>query len=130
MLERLGRFLYRRRTWVLWGTLAFVLLSGALGGKVSDVLKPGGFDSDDEESYRAADVLQEKFRQAPPNFLLLVTTKQGGVNDAPVKTEGSRIVADLTKEDGIGQVISHWQIGAVSPLMSKDGKQAIVLAEI
>jgi RND superfamily putative drug exporter len=130
MLERLGHFLYRRRKWVLWGTVVFVLLSGVLGGKVADSLKAGGFDSPDLESQKASEILGERFRQAPPNFLLLITANEGTVNDRKVRAEGLRLAAALAKEKGVDQVSSHWAFGANSPLMSTDKTQAIVLAQL
>jgi RND superfamily putative drug exporter len=130
MLERLGHFLVRRRKAVLVGTVVFILASGAFGGKVADHLKAGGFDSPDVESQRAVELLRDEFRQAPPNFLLLVEAKQGTVNDPSVRAEGLRLAQQLGKEEGIGQVISHWQFGPASPLLSNDETEAIVLAEI
>ncbi len=130
MLERLGHFVYRRRKWVLAGTVVVVMLSGALGGNVAKYLKSGGFDSPDVESQRAGELLGEKFNQAPPNLLLLVTAKQGTVNDAAVKSRGVQLTNELIGEEGVGQVLSHWSLGPTSPLQSRDKTHAIVLAEI
>jgi RND superfamily putative drug exporter len=130
VLERLGRFVFRRRRWVLVGTLAVVLLAGAFGGNVAQYLKSGGFDSPDVESERASSVLRDKFRQAPPNFLLLVSAKQGTVDRPDVKRLGIRLTNDLLGERGVGQVISHWALGPTSPLASEDRTKAIVMAEI
>ncbi len=130
MLERLGHFVYRRRKWVLIGTVAFLLLAGAFGGNVSQHLRAGGFDSPDVESQRASDLLGEKFGQAPPNFLLLVKAKQGTVNDIAVQRAGIRLTNELLGEKDVGQVLSHWAIGPSSPLQSRDGKYGMILAEI
>ncbi len=130
MLERLGHFVYRRRKWVLIGTLVTVLLAGAFGGNVSQHLKAGGFDSPDVESQRASDLLGERFGQAPPNLLLLITAKQGTVNDPAASQAGIRLTNELLGEEGVGQVVSHWAIGPSSPLQSRDGKHGMILAEI
>ncbi len=130
MLERLGHFVYRRRKWVLIGTLVTVLLAGAFGGNVSQHLRAGGFESPDVESQRASDLLGEKFGQAPPNFLLLITAKQGTVNDPAISQAGIRLTNELLGEDGVGQVVSHWGIGPSSPLQSRNGKHGMILAEI
>ncbi|MEX0873992.1 MAG: MMPL family transporter [Actinomycetota bacterium] len=130
MLERLGHFVYRRRKLVLVGTLVVVLLAGVFGGNVSQYLRAGGFDSPDVESQRAADLLGEKFNQAPPNFLLLVTAKQGTVNDVAVQRAGIGLTNELLGEKGVGQLVSHWAIGPGSPLQSRDQKHGMILAEL
>ena len=130
MLERLGHFVYRRRIWVLVGTLVVVGVAGAVGGNVAEHLKAGGFDAPDIESQRAADLLSEKFGQAPPNFLLLVTANQGTVDRGAAKAAGVAVTNELMDERGVGQVISHWGLGPNSPLVSRDRTKAIVIAEI
>ena len=57
MLERLGRFLLRRRWAVLAATLVAVVVSGVVGGSAITRLKSGGFDDPAAESTRAAEVL-------------------------------------------------------------------------
>ena len=130
MLDRLGHFLVRRRRWVLAGTAVFILAAGALGGNVADHLKAGGFDSPDVESERASALLRETFRQAPPNFLLLVTAKTGTVDEGPARQAGVTLTNEITSEPGVGQVLSHWSLGLRSPLRSGDGRKAIIVAEL
>jgi RND superfamily putative drug exporter len=130
MLERLGHFLVRRRRWVLIGTLVTIVLAGVFGGNVTEHLKAGGFDSTDVESQRASDLLGKTFKQAPPNFLLLVTAKQGSVNDPAVRQLGVRLTNELITAKGVGQVLSHWSLGPTSPLQSTDKTKAIIVAEI
>ena len=130
MLERLGHFIVRRRWWVLAGTLLFVGASGALGGSVADHLKTGGFEGPDTESVRAERLLAERFGQAPPNFLLLVTAKQGTVDQDPARAAGVALTNELLATDGVDQVVSHWSLGAASPLVSRDRRKAIIVAQI
>src|SRR5687768_6447493 len=111
MLEALGHFTYRRRWFVLIGTLVFVALSGAFGGKVADHLKTGGFDAPNVESFKASNLLGERFKQSPPNFLLLVTAKRGTVNDPAVRRAGVALTNELSSEKGVAQVLSHWAFG-------------------
>jgi putative drug exporter of the RND superfamily len=130
MLERLGHFLVRRRRWVLVGTAITIVLAGVFGSSVAEHLKAGGFDSQDVESTKASELLGKTFKQAPPNFLLLVTAKQGTVNDQQVKALGVRLTNELLAEKGVGQVLAHWSLGPASPLQSRDKTKAIVVAEI
>ncbi len=130
MLERLGHFIFHRRRWVMGGTLIFVLAAGAIGGNVSEHLKSGGFDSPDVESERASQLLRSEFKQAPPNFLLLVSAKNGTIDEGAARTAGIALTNELLGEDGIGQVLSHWSLGPTSPLVSRDRDEAIIVAEI
>ena len=130
MLDRLGHFLVRRRWFVLAGTLVTIVVAGGFGGNVAEHMFNGGFDEPDSESTRAAAVLRTEFRQAPPNFLLLVTAKRGTVNDAAIRQEGLRLTNELQRERDVGQVLSHWNLGPDSPLQNRDKTRAIIVAEI
>src|ERR671913_1982129 len=88
MLERLGRFLLRRRWAVLAATLAVVVAAGVFGGSAITRLKAGGFDDPDAESTRAAAVLRDEFGTGDPNLVLLVTAKGGQVDDPAVAAAG------------------------------------------
>src|ERR671913_11777 len=112
MLERLGRFLLRRRWAVLAATLAVVVAAGVFGGSAITRLKAGGFDDPDAESTRAAAVLRDEFGAGDPNLVLLVTAKGGQVD-----------------EPDLAQVVSYWASGAPA-LRSTDGGQALVLGRI
>src|SRR5438445_1023649 len=108
MLDRLGHFVVRRRWWVLAATLVVVVVAGIFGGKVADHLKPGGFDSPNVESLRAANVLGTRFHQAPPNFVVLVTARHGTVDSPAVRRAGIALTNELSSERGIAQTLSHW----------------------
>jgi RND superfamily putative drug exporter len=130
VLERFGHFIVRRRRRVFVATAIFFVLAGVFGGNVADHLKAGGFDSPDVESERAAAVLRREFKQAPPNFLLLVTAKTGTVNEDPARRVGVELTNELSSEPSIGQILSHWSLGPRSPLQSRNGTKAIIVAEI
>jgi putative drug exporter of the RND superfamily len=129
-MARLGHFLYRHRRSVLIGTLVIVIVAGVFGGNVAKHLKAGGFDAPDVESTRAADILGKDFHQSPPNFLLLIEAKKGTVDSAAVKAAGIAVTNELSAEDGVGQVLGAWALGAKSPLFSTDRTKAIIAAEI
>jgi putative drug exporter of the RND superfamily len=129
MLERLGRFLLRRRWAVLAATLVAVVAAGALGGSAITKLKSGGFDDPGAESTRAAKVLADEFGTGDPNLVLLVTAKGGQVDDPAVAAAGEALTRRLAAEPGLAQVVSYWASG-VSALKSTDGSQALVLGRI
>ena len=130
MLERLGHFLVRRRKFVIWGTLALLVLAGAVGGNVSKHLKAGGFDATAFESSKASKILGDTFHQAPPNFLVLVTAKQGTVDEGAAKAAGIAATNELRGKKGVGQVLSHWDLGVGSPLESRGHGRAMIVAEL
>jgi len=129
MLERLGRFLLRRRWAVLAATLVAVVVAGAFGGSAVTRLKSGGFDDPGAESTRAATVLREQFGAGDPNLILLVTAKDGTVDDPAVAAAGEAATRRLAAEPDLAQVVSYWASGAPA-LKSRDGRQALVLGRI
>ena len=129
MLERLGRFLLRRRWAVLAATLAVVVAAGVFGGSAITRLKAGGFDDPDAESTRAAAILRDEFGAGDPNLVLLVTAKGGDVDDPAVAAAGQALTRRLAAEPDLAQVVSYWASGAPA-LKSTDGGQALVLGRI
>jgi RND superfamily putative drug exporter len=128
MLERLGRFLHRRRWPVLAATLAAVVVAGALGGGAVTRLKSGGFEDPAAESTRAAAVLRDDFGVGDPNLVLLATA-EGGVDDPAAAAAGEALTRRLAAEPDLAQVASYWTTGAPT-LKSADGRQALVLGRI
>jgi RND superfamily putative drug exporter len=129
MLERLGRFLLRRRWAVLAATLAVVVAAGVFGGSAITRLKSGGFDDPDAESARAAEVLRDEFGTGDPNLVLLVTAKGGQVDDPAVAAAGEALTRRLATEPDLAQVVSYWASDAPA-LKSTDGGQALILGRI
>src|SRR5215217_2767685 len=129
MLERLGRFLLRRRWAVLAATLAAVVVAGVFGGGAVARLKSGGFEDPAAESTRAAQVLRDDFGVGDPNLVLLVTAKGGDVDDPAAATAGPALTRRLAAEPDLAQVVSYWATGAPA-LKSRDGAQALVLGRI
>jgi len=131
MLNRLGRFVFRRRRAVLTGAVLFVVASFAVAGGVADRLTTGGFADPSSESERAATILEHQFHAKDPNIVLLVTAKGGAkVSDPAVATAGGRITSELAAAHGLEQVASYGSLGNAPPLSSKDGHQALVLGVV
>jgi putative drug exporter of the RND superfamily len=130
MLGRLGRFTVRRRRWVLAGTLVGFLAAGVLGGGAFGRLSGGGFSDPAAESSRGAELLEEAFGAGEANVVLLVTAKDGSVNDPAVVAEGVRLTEELAAESSIQQAFSYWTLGSAPPLASGDGSQALLLGRI
>ena len=130
MLQRIGRFVIRRRKPVLIGAVLLFVVAGAYGGPVSEHLSSGGFDDPASESYKADQQLLDTFGAGTPNFLLLVTAPDGAVDDPAVVAAGTALTEELAAEPGVANVVSYWSAGNAPPLKNDDGSRALVLALI
>jgi putative drug exporter of the RND superfamily len=129
VLERLATGVVRRRWVVLAAALVGMVLAGVIGGGVAALLTSGGFGNPDAEAARAAAVLEAEFGAAPPNLTLLVTAKQGGVDDPAVAALGQDLSRRLEAEPEVDDVTSYWTLGAPS-LRSQDSTRAVIMATI
>ncbi|HEX9682513.1 MAG TPA: MMPL family transporter [Acidimicrobiales bacterium] len=131
MLAQVGRFSVHHRKVIIWTSLAVFLMFGTVGGGVADHLSSGGFSDPDSESEQVTALLEEQFGTGDPNFVLLVTAKEGRVDSGPIPVVGSALVAELGQHDGVRQpVLSAWTPFPNPALVSSDGTQALVLATI
>jgi RND superfamily putative drug exporter len=131
MLTRLGNLIIRRRGLVLGLSLIATIAAGVVGGGVVSKLSSGGFQDPAAQSTKASDLLVSQFHTADPNLVLLVTA-QGGQNvDSPaVRQAGLQLTSRLAHEATVGQASSYWSLGNATPLKSKDGTQALILANV
>lgn len=129
MFDRLGRFVVKRRIFVLILTAAFLVTAGAVGGGVADRLSQGGFEDPGAESTRAADLLLEEFDQQNPNLTLLVRAKEGSVDDPAVAAEATAIAEELEAHPDVEKVFSYWT-DAAPPLKSRDDTEGLIFGVI
>jgi len=130
MLDRLGRFTVRRHRRVLLTALVAFAIAGAVGGGVAEHLSSGGFEDPNAESIRAKRVVENQFRGGDPNLVLLVTARNGSVDDPAVAAGAAALTQELANAPGIQQSVSYWTLGSPPPLRGNDGRQALVLARI
>ncbi len=130
MLNRLAHFCFRRRRFVLIGSVVCFAIFGAIGGGVAEQLSSGGFEDPNAESTEAARLLDEVFDGGPPNMVLLVTADNGSVDEPVTAEAGSALTAEVGALEGIDQAVSYWSLGNPPPLRSAKGDQALVLARI
>jgi RND superfamily putative drug exporter len=130
MLTRFARLSTNHaRAVVIAASFVFVV-AGALGGGVADHLTSGGFEDPSSESARADEALAERFDTGVPNLLLLVTARDGDVDDSAVAAAGQALTDELAAEAGVDDVISYWSEGNAPPLRNDDGSRALVVARI
>ncbi|WP_122618606.1 MMPL family transporter [Streptomyces sp. Tu 4128] len=128
MFERIAELAIRRSRLVLVITAVAVVLMGVLGAGAFGKLLPGGFDDPSSQSSKAKAVISDKFG-GESNLVLLVRAPEGGVDAEAVKRQGTKLAADLKKEDTVANVVSYWDTGNPD-LRSEDGSQAMVLAHV
>src|SRR4051812_12577480 len=122
MFGRLGSFAYRRRRWVLSGSVLFVLVAALMGTGVFGRLGAGGFADPSAESTRAKDVLESRFGTGAPNLVLLVDAKAAGSSTSPavdspaVERAANSLAGDLAARSDVADVASYWSLGKVAPL--------------
>jgi RND superfamily putative drug exporter len=130
MLARLGRFTVRHRKAVLVGTVVFFVVASALGGGVASRLSSGGFEDPSSESSRARDAITREFGEQDPDLVLLVTARNGTVDDPDAVAAGTALTTELSSEPQVARAISYWNLGSPPPLRSTDGRQALVVAAL
>ncbi len=130
MLTRFARLSTNHARAVVITAVVMFAIAGALGGGVADHLTSGGFDDPSSESERADDALAEEFHTGVPNMLLLVTARDGDVDDPTVAAAGRALTAELAAEDGVADVVSYWSEGNAPPLRNDDGSRALVVARV
>jgi len=133
MFTLLGRLAYRRRWFVLVGTILFLAVSVLTGLSVFDKLKSGGFEDPEQESARAAAILAERFDAGSPDLVLLVSADED-VDSPGAARSGRQLTKRLVAEPGVEQVVSYWNppdSGGGDPgLRSADGDKALVLVRL
>jgi putative drug exporter of the RND superfamily len=130
MLTRFARLSTNHARAVVIAAVVMFALAGAVGGGVADHLTSGGFDDPSSESERADDALAERFDTGVPNLLLLVTARNGDVDDPAVAAAGQALTDQLASEHGVADVVSYWSEGNAPPLRSDNGNRALVVARV
>ncbi|MGH2734762.1 MAG: MMPL family transporter, partial [Actinomycetota bacterium] len=129
MFDRLGRFVVRRRWFVVVAVVVLLGSAGAIGGGVADRLTSSGFENEDSESFRGAEILEDDFGVRDPNLILLVESDSGSVDDAEAARAGRALTEELGSEEGVADVVSYWTDLAPA-LRSEDGSEGLVVATI
>ncbi|MBX6390356.1 MAG: MMPL family transporter [Frankia sp.] len=100
----------------------------ALGMGAFGKLQAEGFDDPGSEASRARAAIEERFGGAP-DLLLLVTARDGNVDDPAVADAGRALTGELAATPGVTDVASYWT-GAGPALRSADGGDALIVGSI
>jgi len=116
---------------VLIAALVFIPIAGLVGGGVAQQLSVGGMESPDAESARTADALERDFGQGTINFVVVVRPRDGAtVDDPAVTAAATQLTERMTADPELDNVISYFSPGKPPPLRSRDGRLALITAQI
>jgi RND superfamily putative drug exporter len=106
-------------------------VAAAYGLGVHDALSNGGFLDPGAESSRAATVVASDFpASGQTDVVVLVTAKEGTVDDTAVREAGVALTERLASAQGVTSASSYWTLGNAPPLRSRNGRQALVIASL
>ncbi len=109
---------------VMVGTAVF-------GVPVAGRLSAGGLTDPGAQSSQATALLASTFAQGDMPLLITVSSAEG-INSSRTRMLGAQIVHALTQSPAVATVTSPWTAPppAAAPLISKDGKTAVIVAGI
>ncbi|WP_223839048.1 MMPL family transporter [Saccharopolyspora pogona] len=129
-LRRLGRYIARRpRVIALVGVVLFII-SLVIGSGAMNRLLLSRFESPGSQSLQVAEQLQQQFDTGKPQFMLLVTAKQGTVDDPQLAAAGRALEQELANHVGVLDVSSYWSRGGSPALRSNDSRQALIIGRL
>ncbi|MEU6040243.1 MMPL family transporter [Actinomadura sp. NPDC047616] len=104
------------------------ILAAAVGAGTIDALSLNRFEAPGSASMTARAQLADRFGTGSPNVALLVTARQGTVDDPRVAAAGRELTRELAAWPGVGDTWSYWSRGNPATLRATDARQALVLA--
>ncbi|WP_152648834.1 MMPL family transporter [Streptacidiphilus anmyonensis] len=122
-------FPLRRPRLVLWLSVLFLVLTGALAGGASAAMKNGGFDDPASDSSQAAQLLASKFPAGQADLVLLVQDASGTVDAPQAATTGRHLLDVLKAQPGVHVVDSYFATGDAG-LRSRDGHSALTTVNV
>jgi RND superfamily putative drug exporter len=125
---RLARFVTHRAKATLIVSVLVIIALGALSGGAFGALQDGGFDDPNSESSRALHELESRYGGVT-NLLLLVTPRNGNIDDASVDSAAAKLTEQLRQEPHVARVQSYWPEHNVG-LRAKDGTSALIAVDV
>lgn len=114
------------RAWFVAGfALAFMLVSGALGGSVSSQLHQGGFFDPNSESQAASNALAAA-TGARPDRDVTALVKAGPMTSAAARSEVERVARTIAADPAIKTAWDYYQTRDAA-LVSRDGSETLVI---
>src|SRR6266536_831249 len=128
MFESLGRFLFRRRRWVLATAGVLVVAAAVWGTGVFGSLGGAGFEDPDSDSARAAQQVKQVFGRHQADVVVLYSSPTLTVDDPGFRTSAQRTLGALP-DRYVTRVISYWDTKAPG-LVSADRHATYAVLEL
>jgi RND superfamily putative drug exporter len=126
-LGRLGEAVTRRPKRVLLIGALVLVVAGILAAGTLPQLQLARFETPGSPAVLAQEELAG-LGSGPPNVTVLVTARDGDVDQADVAAAAGEVEAALDAEPGIEDVFSYWSSDDWEVLRSGDGSQALIVA--
>src|SRR6266542_6377764 len=128
MFESLGRFMFRRRRWVLATAGVLVVAAAVWGTGVFGSLGGAGFEDPDSDSARAAQQVKQVFGRHQADVVVLYSSPTLTVDDPGFRTSAQRTLGALP-DRYVTRVISYWDTKAPG-LVSADRHATYAVLEL
>ncbi|MFB8140617.1 MMPL family transporter [Streptomyces parvus] len=129
-LRRWGHLTAARSRLLIWTGVLLTVAGLVLAAGAMDRLVLSRFESPGSESVKTRAVLEKEFGEGTPSVLLMVTARQGTVDDEPVAAAARELEEELALRDGVADVASYWSRDGSPTLRGLDGKQALIIARM
>lgn len=141
LFDRIAYLTWRHPKKVLGAIAAFMVLAGAVGGKVEEHLKAAGFSDPDSESERAVELLRDELGYDPePGIVARISGPGGGELDvtAPaVRAEVARLADRLSEAQFVSRVVNplegvppRREAARASPFVADDGSSLLITGHL
>lgn len=127
-LARLGRFTARRPWTVLIAGLLTLAFCAAVGVPTAASLVLSRFEAQGSESAGVAESLETGFDTGSSNITIVVTAKDGTVDDPEMVAAGTDLTAEIAGQAGVLDAYSYWTHDSTPTMRSDDSTQAVILA--
>ncbi|HSG86645.1 MAG TPA: MMPL family transporter [Candidatus Limnocylindrales bacterium] len=129
IFERLGRFVHRRRWWVIGAWAVLLLVALPLAPQAPGALRAGGFTSVELESARARALLEDELGLPPSAVVVVIDSPTLRAGTPEFEVAAAAAIRDVPSAPGVTGVVSH----LVAPKqVSADGRTVydVVLLDI
>jgi putative drug exporter of the RND superfamily len=131
MLQKIGRSAIAAPRRIIFVAALIVAAAAVFGIPVIASLSSGGFQDSTSQSWRASQLMADKFGVGDMQLVLAVTSEEGA-RSAAARTAGAELVALLKSQPYMTDIKSAWTAPpeAARSLVSKDGKTGLIVAGI
>ena len=107
LFDRLGRFVVRRRWWVVAVWAAILLLALPFAPQAPGALSAGGFILDDLESARAKTLLEDELGLPPSAIVVVFTSDTLEAGTPSFELAAAEVMRDIPGAPHVADVLSH-----------------------